>query len=169
MCQKTSSENTLGDSSWLKTGTVFKALALAGNVWIFKVPSQEGGKPIWLKATELDSMSLMNFYKGGDGKPGPARIFKNNGQSEPVPYELPNSLTPGVTWKVVDIGAFNVEIDGECDNAMAGDLLYFVTSREQDGERWLIFLDARKKEARGSGGLFLGERFEPSVDVSDLL
>ncbi|MFA6228254.1 MAG: hypothetical protein WC668_03645 [Patescibacteria group bacterium] len=157
------------DSPWSKTEAVSKALALAGGIWIFKVPSQEGGKPIWLRATKLESMSLMKFYKGVEGKPGPARIFKENDQSEPVPYELPSSLTSGVTWEIIDIGTFDAQVDGECDAIENDDRLYFVTSRERGGDRQLIYLDARKGEARGSGGLFLGEKFEPSVDVSDLL
>lgn len=156
-------------SSWSRTGAVSKALVLAGGVWIFKVPSREGGKPIWLRATELDAMSLMTFYKGKEGNPGPARIFKENGQSEPVAYELPKNLTPGITWEIIDIGTFDAEVDGECDNASDGDRLYFVTSREQGGDKQLLYLDARKGEARGSGGLFLGEKFDPSVEVSSLL
>ena len=47
--------------------------------------------------------------------------------------------------------------------------LYFVTSKEKNGDRWLVYLDARKGEAKGSGGLFLLEPFEPSVDVTDLM
>jgi len=162
MHQKTS------NSPWSRTGAISKALVLAGGIWIIKIPSQEGGKPIWLRATEIESMSLMSFYKGKEGSPGPARIFRENGQSEPVPYELPK-LTPGVTWEIIDIGTFDAEVDGECDNAQNGDRLYFVTSREQGGDKQLIYLDARKGEAKGSGGLFLGEKFDPSVEVSSLL
>jgi len=156
-------------SPWSKTGVVSKALVLAGGVWILKVPSQEAGKPIWLRATLLPALSLMKFYKGSDEKPGPARIFRNNDQSEPVPYTLPQDLTPGVTWEIIDIGTFDAKVNGSSEEIEQGDRLYFVTSREQGGKRRLIYLDARKGEAKGSGGLFLAEEFEPSVDVSGLL
>ena len=156
-------------SPWSRTGNVSRALVLAGDVWIFKVPSREAGKPVWLRAIELPSFSLTRFYRGSESEPGPAKLFNNNEQSDPVPYELPKDLTPGISWEIIDIGAFKAEVDGSCDNVSGGDMLYFVTSREQGGERRLIYLDARKGEANGSGGLFLAEPFEPSVDVSNLM
>ncbi|OGY44710.1 MAG: hypothetical protein A3B89_01225 [Candidatus Buchananbacteria bacterium RIFCSPHIGHO2_02_FULL_40_13] len=154
---------------WSRTGVISKALALAGDIWIFKIPDQEAGQPIWLKGEKIYTPSLLSFYKGSDESPGPARVFKENGQTNPVPYSLPKNLTPGVIWEVVDIGAFNAEVEGEDSCVNSGDLMYFVTSKEKDGGHWLVFLDARKGEAKGSGGLFLLEPFEPSVDVTDLM
>lgn len=154
---------------WTKTGSVSKGLVLAGKVFIFKMPSQEGGKPTWLKAKEIDTLPLGQFYLGSKENPGPGRQFFRNKQSSPVPYELPNDLMPGITWQVVDIGTLDVESDGESENFQNGDRLYFVTSREKGGQRWLLYLDARKGEAVGTGGTFLCEPFEPSVDMTDIL
>lgn len=154
---------------WSRTGVVSKGLELAGGIFIFKVPGREGGKAIWLKAKEIDTLPLQDFYRGDAVNFGPAKQFNKNGQTSPVPYELPNDLTPGVTWQVVDIGTFNVEADGESETFQTGDRTYFVSSTEKGGDRRLLYLDARKGEARGTGGLFLCEPFEPSVEVSDLL
>lgn len=157
------------NAPWSKTGAVSKALALAGGTFIFKIPSKEAGKPTWLKGKEISDSGLGRFYKGSESAPGPARAFKQNDQTDPVPYELPKNLTPGITWEVVDIGTFDADVEGKSDNIHSGDRLYFVTSREQNGDKWLIYMDARKGEAQGSGGLFLLEPFEPSVDVTDLM
>lgn len=156
---------------WTRTGVISKALCLSGGIWIFKIPSRDAGKATWLKASEIDTPSLMPFYKGGDkpGEKGPARLFKENGQVEPISYQLPRNLTPGVIWEIADIGAFNPEVSGDTENVVAGDRLYFVTSKEQKGERWLLFLDARRGEAKGTGGLFLAEQFEPSVDIMEII
>ena len=143
------------NSPWSKTGLVSKVLVLAGDILIFKVPSEEAGKPTWLKGEEVTVSGLGKFYKGTDASPGPARVFKQNDQSDPVPYYLPKNITPKIIWKVVDIGTFDTEVDGASDNFYSGDRLYFVTSKEKDGDRWLVYLDARKGEANGSGGLFL--------------
>ncbi|MDO8668859.1 MAG: hypothetical protein Q7K65_01020 [Candidatus Buchananbacteria bacterium] len=157
------------NAPWSRTGSSSKALVLSGGIWIFKIPSREAGRPTWLKGKEISSTGLGRFYKGTSEAPGPARIFKQNDQTDPVPYSLPNNLTPNIIWEVVDIGTFDAEVDRENDNINSGDRLYFVTSKEQNGQRWLIYLDARKGEAKGSGGLFSLEEFEPSVDVTDLL
>lgn len=157
------------ESDWERTGNVSMAKFLAGDILILKVPSQEAGKEIWLKATELRSPSLMHFYKGSKEEPGPARIFKMKEQGEPVPYDLPNNLTPGISWKIIDIGTFDAEVKDECENIVDGDRLYFVSSLEQGGDRRLLYLDARKGEAQGSGGLFLAEPFEPTVDILHLM
>jgi hypothetical protein len=157
------------NAPWSKTGVVSKTVLLSGGIWIFKIPSREAGKSIWLRGKELDTMALAVFYKGTPENPGPGRIFNSNGQSKPVPYQLPSGLTNGTTWNVVDIGTFFIETSGSCENAETGDRIYFVTSREDGGNRWLLYLDARKGEARGSGGLFELNSFEPSVDVMDLM
>ncbi len=156
---------------WERTGAVSKALLLSGGVWIFKVPQKEGGKPKWYKAHEIDTFQLTSFYIDGDstGDSGPARRFRKNKQTTPVPYKLPNNITPNITWEVIDIGAFEAQVDGECEQVFTSDRLYFVTSREQGGDGALLYLDARKGEAKGSGGLFHCEPFEPSVDVTDIL
>ena len=159
------------NAPWSKTGLVSKILELAGDIFIFKIPSKEAGKPTWLKGKEMAVAFLGKFYKGTDASPGPARIFKQNDQSNPVPQYLPKNIIPGSIWEVVDIGTFDAEVEGDSDNIYSGDRLYFVTSKEKnsDGNRWLIYLDARKGEAKGLGGLFLLEPFEPSVDVTDLM
>ncbi len=157
-------------ADWTRTGSISKCLILSGGIFIFKIPKQEGGKPIWLKAEMMDVMTLTSFYLGESKEdPGPARLFNQKKQAEPVPYVLPFNLTPGVTWEVVDIGTLDVEVDGESDVFIDGDRLYFVSSKEKDGDRRLLFLDARKGEAQGTGGLFLCESFEPSVDITDIL
>ncbi|MFA6383278.1 MAG: hypothetical protein WCX17_02550 [Parcubacteria group bacterium] len=160
---------TSKEAPWSRTGNVSKGLVLSKEIFIFKVPGREGGQPKWLRAQEIETYSLKQFYRGKDEESGPAKQFHLNGQITPVPYQLPGGLTPGVTWKVVDIGTFDVGVDGESGNFVSGDRLYFVTSIEEGGMRWLLYLDARKGEAKGSGGLFIGEPFEPSVEVSDLL
>lgn len=162
-------DDSKSTNPWRRSGSESKALVLAGGIWIFKVPSQEAGKPTWLKGQEIESTGLGSFYKGDSSLPGPARIFKNNGQSEPVAYELPRNLTPDITWEIVDIGTFEAAVDGNNDNIYNNDSFPFITSKENGGDNWLIYLDSRKGKARGSGGLFMLELFEPSVDVSDLL
>jgi hypothetical protein len=158
------------DAPWSRTGLISKCLILSGGIYIFKMPSQESGKPIWLKAEEIETLTLLQFYLGESKEnPGPARLFNQKKQTVPIPYELPNELTPGVIWEVIDIGTLNVEIDGESDIFIQGDRQYFTTSREKDGKRRLLFLDARRPEAKGTGGLFLCEQFEPSVEIMDIL
>lgn len=154
---------------WTKTGAVSKILSLAGGIFIFKMPSMEGGKPTWLKAEEIETLPLGSFFVGSQESPGPGRIFYRKNQAETVDYELPNGLTPGVTWQVVDIGTLDVDVDGESENFIDDDRLYFVTSTEKGGTRRLLNLDARKGEAKGAGGLFLCEPFEPSVDIKEIL
>lgn len=156
---------------WTRTGVVSRAIVLAGDIWILKVPGREGGKPAWFKATELETFPLQAFYKGGDEPSmyGPARQFKMNDQTAPVSYTLPHNLVPGAIWNIVDIGMFDAEVEGNCENVENKDRLPFVTSREKDGDRFLIYLDARKGEAKGSGGLFLGTPFEPDAEIMDML
>ena len=157
-------------SPWEKSGNASKILELAGGVFILKIPSKEGGKSTWLRATAVDDATgLGKFYKGSDAAPGPARQFKANGQTDPIPYQLPQGLTPDVTWRIVDIGRFNASVDGQSEIFCDGDNFPFVTSKEKGGQRWLLYLDHRKEDARGSGGLFLAEPFEPSVDITDML
>jgi hypothetical protein len=158
-------------SPWTKTGVASRAIVLAGDIWILKVPGREGGKPAWFKTTEIETFPLQSFYKGGDEPSmyGPARKFKMNDQTSAVPYTLPNNLVPGVTWNIVDIGRFDAEVEGNCENVESKDCLYFVTSREKDGDRFLLYLDARKGEAKGSGGLFLGTPFEPDTEIMGML
>lgn len=159
------------NSPWTRTGVVSRAIVLAGDIWILKVPGREGGKPAWFKAAEIETFPLQTFYKGGDEPSmyGPARKFKMNDQTAMVSYVLPNDLVPRVTWNIVDIGRFDAEVEGDCENVENKDSLYFVTSREKDGDRFLIYLDARKGEAKGSGGLFLGTPFEPDAEIMDML
>jgi hypothetical protein len=153
---------------WQTTGNISRVVLLTGGVYIFKVPETEGGKHVWYQAEVLDSLPLHQFYIGDTTTKGPARLFRENDQSQPVPYELPQRLTSGVTWEVIDIGAFKAEVRGKNDLVKDGDQLYFVTSRERGGDRVLLYLDARKGEARGSGGLFVCTPFSPSADVMDL-
>lgn len=53
-------------------------------------------------------------------------------------------------WSIVDIGAFSIYCKGKSEILKNGDRIYFVTSKGQ-GE-WLLYLDARQKEAKGCGG-----------------
>jgi hypothetical protein len=154
---------------WTRTGAISKALAIAGGIFILKMPGREGGKPIWLKGEEVETFPLKDFYIGTGESPGPARKFKQNNQSSPIDYILPNNLTPDVTWQVVDIGTLQTEVEGESENFENGDRLYFVTSNEKGGQKRLLYLDARKGEARGTGGLFICDPFEPSVDIQEIL
>lgn len=156
---------------WRRTGAESRMLILSGDVFIAKVPAREGGKPTWLKFSEIEAMPLEKFWKEGgvQGGKGPGKLFYENGQSEPVPFNLPHDLTPGINWQVVDIGRFNCEVDGRSENFITGDAYPFVTSREISGERWLLSIESRKGLARGSGGLFVGEPFDPSVEVEALL
>ncbi len=158
------------DAPWSKTGNVYRCLKLEGDIWIFTVPSQEGGPPIWIKATELDAHdSLMPFFRGDDSKPGPARVFKNNGQSDPVPFTFPPKLHLSGDYEIVDIGRFGAEVKGENDEFSTGDFFPFVTARKRDGGGFVLCIESQKGLAQGSGGIFTGDTFEPDKEISDLL
>ncbi len=149
---------------WIKGTRSSLALVLANNTWIMKVPSKEAGSYIWLKLELKETGStLSSFYRGGDTPDtwGPARIFAKSEQKREVTYSL-----YGENWKLVDIGSF--EVSGEGNSLVVdGDQLHFVTSRS--GKKWLVYLDARKGEADGSGGVLIGEEFNPDTDVSSVL
>ena len=154
---------------WIRSGRASELRVLAGDVYIFRIPSHEDGAPIWLKAQPLSTRTnLTSFYRGTKQRPGPARKFKNLGQGESVPYRLPRNQPPEKKWEIVDIGRFGVETSDECDLAHDGDGLPFVTSREVDGPGWLIFLSAGKPLSTGTGGLFLAEEFNPNTDILEM-
>lgn len=164
------SEMTETNGRWHKTGNAYRALQVAGGIWIFKVPRREGGEPIWVKAAMSDTpYQLADFFIGSKEKQGPARLFKLNGQTTPVPFVLPNVFGDTTGYEVTDIGRFATTVDGKEDIFRSGDQYPFVTAHALDGSRILIYLDARKDMARGTGGLFIGEVFEPDVDIASLL
>lgn len=147
------------------TGIVF-----SNGEWIFKVPSREQGKLLWLKGKIIPGADPMEFFMGTKGGPdGPARRFRKNGQTTPVHFVLPGKLTPGLHWQVVDLGAFGVQVKGRADEMKPDDRLYSVVAQEVGGDHWLLYLDARQNEARGTGGLFFCQEFQPDVEVQTLL
>lgn len=151
-------------SIWEKNGKQSRAILLADDTWLFRIPSREAGAPVWLKMKQKkDANNLMEFYKNGDGNGGPARKFAQGGQSAPVPYTLFEQ-----NWKVVDIGTLSISTSDESDNMRDADRLYFVTSTNESGQ-WLLYLDSRHGEARGCGGAFIGEAFNPDVDIQSSL
>lgn len=155
---------------WEETGVNYRALELAGNNWIFRIPTREGGDDVWVKAERLDTpIPLMDFFKGNDVRPGPARLFKNNGQTTPIPFRLPSECKDTTDYELTDIGRFKADVDGEGKKLRSGDQYPFVTAFTADGKGVLLYLDSRKDMARGTGGLFRGEIFEPEVDIASLL
>ena len=151
-----------GSSSWISTGKKSRALLLANGIWLMKIPTKDSGKYVWLKLTcKEDASTLGNFYKGSD-TPGPARKFAQGGQSKEVNYKLYDK-----SWSVVDIGAFKVECSNKSDILKDNDKIYFVTSKGSD--EWLVYLDARPTESKGTGGVFIGQEFNPSLEIEGSL
>jgi hypothetical protein len=103
---------------------------------------------------------LSQFYRGGDDPAswGPARKFAKANQASEVSYDLFHKK-----WQVVDIGAFEVDCDGNCKGIQTGDQLHFVTSKANSD--WLIYLDARKGIARGTGAILVGTEFNPEEEI----
>lgn len=166
----TLSAMTETNGKWHETGVEYRALEVAGDVWIFKIPGREGGDPIWVKATRVAAPStLQAFFKGDDNAKGPARLFKENGQTDPVPFVLPKAFKDATKYEVVDIGRFKTTVDGKCESINTDDMYPIVTARKQGGGAMLFYLDPRKDMAHGTGGLFKGEEFEPDVEISQLL
>ena len=127
-----------------------------------RLPVKEGGQYQWLKMSVKDYASnLGNFYKG-DGIPGPAKKFAMSKQSEEVAYTLFNK-----SWNVTDIGTFEVASDKDHKALKHGDRVYFVTSKGENN--WLLYLDARHGEARGTGGVFIGVQINPEADIASVL
>ena len=156
-----------GSSSWVRQGKHSRGLVLNRNIFLLRLPLEEGGKYFWLKlAPHKKTSNLRAFYKGGDspGEWGPARRFAKQNQSGEVRYQLFETQ-----WIVKDIGKFEVVSDGETTWMTSGDQLYFVTSQSTQDQRWLIYLDARPGEAQGTGGAFVGEAFNPSETVEEVL
>lgn len=147
---------------WNKNGKRSRAICLAGDTWLMRVPRKEAGEYIWLKMKVKDYASnLSAFYRDGDGDGGPAKKFAKSGQSVEIPYRLFDE-----DWKVEDIGAFLVE--GDDHKALKNDdRIYFVTSK--GAGKWLLYLDARHGEAKGTGMVLIGEEFNPDVDIQSTL
>lgn len=153
-----------GSKEWRANGRLSKAALLAGELWFFYIPSEEGGKHVWLKMRQEEealNATLTKLYKGTDQAPGYARKFAQSNQTAVVEYEL-----LGKKWAIKDIGAFRVEALGGNEQMSTGDRLYFVTSRGPEGS--LLFLDARHGEAVGRGGLFVGTEFNPENEIEVL-
>lgn len=156
-----------GSSSWVRRGKQSKGIILTHNLLLVRIPSQEGGKYIWLRLSPQGEVSnLREFYKGGNspGEWGPARRFAKQGQTGDVLYKLFETQ-----WNVKDIGTFELSVNGESQWFKEGDRLYFVTSQRSDNSQWLLYLDARPGEAQGTGGAFLGEEINPEELVEEVL
>lgn len=166
---------------WTRKGRQSVGIVLSGNIWLMRVPVYEGGGVQWFKFSPVPgAMGVQVFYLGGDTETtyGPARQFvKVNKQTKPVRYQFSISTLPGdvseVEWDLVDVGAFQANVDGDTEGIVYdGDFLGFVSSNEAGGSRRLIFLDPRQVPGfttRGHGGLYVGEPFDPDVDVTDIL
>lgn len=152
------------DKTWIKGSKKSLAFQLANDMWIFKIPAKEGGEYVWIKAKLVEKGSVLaSFYKGGDSPDtyGPAKAFAKNNQTREIDYNLYDK-----NWKVIDIGTFFIE--GEAEELLKdGDRIYFVTSK--NGNERLFYLDSRKGEANGCGGVFIGEVFNPDVDIQSVL
>lgn len=152
----------LPDKQWRESGKESLAFQLANEIWLFKIPMKEAGKYIWLKMKVLEYVSnLGSFYKGDDANFGPARKFAKGNQQTEILYSLYDT-----EWKITDIGTFSVIGNSE-EILINGDRVYFVTSKNE--KEWLLYLDARKGEAKGSGGVFRGEEFNPDTDIQSVL
>lgn len=172
MVMQPMTQQMFGQRLWVAKPEQPSKAILVGGEWIFRVPSAEGGRHLWMKGRLVETPgSLANFYKGTETNPGPAKKFKRLGQNllaEEIVYTLPAGIEAGTTWKVHDIGKFRFEVTGDTNGIVFnGDYTYFVTSRQNDGEDWLFFIDARE-EARGYGGLFRCEPFDPATDIKQL-
>lgn len=167
-----------GSTRWTPKGGESVGIMLAGDVWLMRVPTTEGGEPAWYKFNYVRSMGLAAFFKGGDTTStyGPARKFsKVYRQSQPVEFTFPRGVLPG-SWQVTDIGGFGAKLnDGDAVETTLiadGDLQMFVSGDEVGGTRRFLFLDPRQEPGyttRGRGGLFVGELFNPEEEVSDIL
>lgn len=172
MVMQPMTQQMFGQRLWVAKPEQPSKAILVGGEWIFRVPSTEKGRHIWMKGRLVETPgSLATFYKGTEERPGPAKKFKNSGQSllaEESVYTLPAGIEAGATWRVHDIGKFRFEVTGDTNGIVYdGDSTFFVTSRQNDGEDWLFFIDARD-EARGYGGLFRCEPFDPATDIKQL-
>ena len=153
----------LPDKQWRRTDKQSLAFQLADNTWIFKIPTKENGEYTWLKMQAVSYESnLGSFYRGDDINFGPARKFAKNGQTQEVMYSLLET-----DWGVVDIGTFSIMGNNSGDALAINDTIYFVTSKNKS--EWLLYLDARKGEAKGTGGVFRGIVFNPDIDVQSVL
>lgn len=155
-----------GSTEWIPNGKVSKAILLAGDIWLMRIPSKEGGTYEWIKFSPKNySSNLREFYKGGDNPEsfGPARKFAKSKQTAEVIYSLFDK-----EWQVVDIGAFSIQGSKSNEYLKEGDRMHFVTSKCKDGS-WLLYLDARHGEAKGTGGAFIGSSFQPEVEIQSIL
>ncbi len=156
-----------GSTEWRRNGKTSKAILLGGNVWLMRIPSKEAGEYTWIKFSPKSySSNLREFYKGGDSQEswGPARKFAKNKQTSEVPYSLFDK-----EWLVTDIGAFQVETSENDEHLKNGDRIHFVTSKGKGDNSWLLYMDARHGEAEGTGGIFIGNTFQPEVEVASIL
>lgn len=156
-----------GSSSWMRRNKESEAIGLTSSLLLARIPVEESGNYHWLACHLLqEASSLREFFKGGDspGEWGPARRFGKQGQTGEVLYRLLDAQ-----WQVRDIGAFEAQVKGDNPWIKDGDRLYFVTSQGVNESRWLWYLDARPGEARGTGGLFSGEVFDPEEAITEVL
>lgn len=156
-----------GSKEWVPNGRQSRAIMLADGRWMLRFHTKEGGGYTWLLATVKDgSSSFSQFYKGGDSPAdwGPARKFARSEQKDDVRYDLYNR-----EWKLADIGAIEIESDGESEMLENGDRIHFVTSQDRESGDWLIYLDARHSEAKGTGAMMLGQELDPESAIEGIL
>lgn len=152
-----------GSSSWRPNGNKSQAVCLANSTWLFRIPSKERGDYIWLKMNIKDKSSNLGAFYRGNSEAGPAKKFAMSGQTQEVSYELFDKK-----WTVRDIGAFSIEvISGSSEMLKSDDRIHFVTSKGESD--WLLYLDSRHGEAKGTGGSLIGTEFKPEVDVESTL
>lgn len=158
------------DGPWTQLPRAEKctALVLSRDIWLIKVPSKEQGPTLWLKGTVIEGADPTDFFRGTKENPGPARQFRDKKQTGTVRFTLPDNYTPGIEWQMADIGALKVACDGELDELKTDDMVFTMIAKEAGG-KWLVYLDARKPFATGTGGMFLCVEFVPSVEVKNLL
>lgn len=153
-------QNT-GQPEWYNSGKTSRLIILADDTVILRIPKEENGEYVWVEAKIIEAASKhMPFFKGDSTNPGPARRFAASRETARVMFDL-----FGKSWKITDLGA--VKINGDCDIARNRDQLYYVIATQHD--EWMLYLDARIGEAKGTGAMIIGKAFNPSVDITNTL
>lgn len=143
------------------------AAVLKNGDWVFKIPSRENGDYMWMRGKVIDHQSWKDFFMGTDANPGPATRHR---KKLPCSFRINLPELEETDWTVIDIGAFDTTIkSGKTRELYPNDRIYFVTSKEDGADRFLIYLDARPDEASGRPQMLLCEPFEPAVDITTIL
>lgn len=150
-----------GSKEWEKSGKTYSAFCI-GKDWVMSLPTKEGGKKEWFRLqVKEEGSTLGGFFLGTSEAPGPARQFARTKERGQVEYDM-----FGEKWQITDIGAFDIESDGNSDLIKRNDRLYYIISLN---ERIFLYLDARPKEAKGIGASFVGKKFNPETDIESIL